>query len=112
MLHPENRLKNLLRKPINSLSLGDLIIQKKAKEILIIVNDTTRPTPYEVILPPPLDELKKMGIEKENITFIIAIGIHRSNFQEETKEMFGVNIFLLINSLIITVDNACQAVKS
>jgi len=53
-----------------------------------------------------------MGIEKENITFIIAIGIHRSNSQEEIKEMFGVNIFLLINSLIITVDNAYQAVKS
>jgi len=58
LLNPENRLKSLLKKPINSLSLGDLIIQKKAKKILIIVNDITRPTPYEIILPPLLDELR------------------------------------------------------
>jgi len=93
LLNPENRLKNLLKNPINSLSLRDLIIQKKASKILIIVNDITRPTPYEVILPLLLDELHQMGIKKENIIFIIATGIHRSNSQEEIKEIFGENIF-------------------
>ena len=93
LLNPENRLKSLLKNPINSLSLGDLIIQKKAKKILIIVNDITRPTPYEVILPPLLDELHQIGIKKENIIFMVATGIHRSNSQEEIKEMFGENIF-------------------
>ena len=92
LLNPENRLKSLLKNPINSLSLGDLIIKKKAKKILIIVNDITRPTPYEVILPPLLDELHQIGIKKENIIFIIATGIHRSNSPEEIKEMFGENI--------------------
>jgi nickel-dependent lactate racemase len=93
LLNPENRLKSLLKNPINSLSLGDLIIQKKAKKTLIIVNDITRPTPYEIILPPLLDELHQIGIKKENIIFIVATGIHRSNSQEEIKEMFGENIF-------------------
>jgi len=93
LLNPENRLKVLLKKPINSPCLKDLIIQKKAKKILIIVNDITRPTPYEVILPPLLDELHQIGIKKENIIFIIATGIHRSNSPEEIKEMFGENIF-------------------
>jgi len=93
LLHPENRLKSLLKNPINSLSLGDLIIQKKAKKILVIVNDITRPTPYEVILPPLLDELHQIGIKKENILFMVATGIHRSNSQEEIKEIFGENIF-------------------
>ncbi|MBU4562203.1 DUF2088 domain-containing protein, partial [bacterium] len=93
LLNPENRLKSLLKNPINSLSLGDLIIQKKAKKILIIVNDITRPTPYEVILPPLLDELHQIGIKKENIIFMVATGIHRSNSREEIKEMFGENIF-------------------
>ena len=45
LLHPENRLKNLLKNPINSPSLKDLVNQKKAKKILIVVNDITRPTP-------------------------------------------------------------------
>ncbi|MBU2439604.1 nickel-dependent lactate racemase [bacterium] len=93
LLNPENRLKSLLKNPINSLSLGDLIIQKKAKKILIIVNDITRPTPYKVILPPLLDELHQIGIIKENIIFMVATGIHRSNSREEIKEMFGENIF-------------------
>ena len=60
---------------------------------LIVVNDITRPTPYEVILPPLLDELHQIGIKKENITFMVATGIHRSNSPEEIKEMFGENIF-------------------
>jgi len=97
LLNPENRLKNLLKNSINSLSLRDLIIQKKASKILIIVNDITRPTPYEVILPPLLDELHQMGIKKENIIFIIATGIHRSNSPEEIKEIFGENIFSAYN---------------
>src|SRR4030042_4069613 len=93
LLYPENRLKNLLKNPINCPSLKDLVNQEKAKKILIVVNDITRPTPYEVILPPLLDELHQMGIKKENIIFMVATGIHRSNSQEEIKEIFGENIF-------------------
>ncbi len=93
LLNPESRLKNLLKNPIGCPSLRELIFQKKASKILIIVNDITRPTPYEIILPPLLDELHQIGIKKENIIFIIATGIHRSNSPEEIKEMFGENIF-------------------
>ena len=93
LLHPKNRLKELLKNPINSSSLKDLVHQKKAKKILIIVNDITRPTPYEVILPPLLDELHQIGIKKENILFMVATGIHRGNSQEEIKEIFGENNF-------------------
>jgi len=93
LLHPENKLKNLLKNPINSSSLKNLVNQKKARKILIVVNDITRPTPYEVILPPLLDELHQIGIKKENIIFMVATGIHRSNSPEEIKEIFGENIF-------------------
>jgi len=93
LLYPENKLKELLKNPINSSSLKDLVNHKKAQKILIVVNDITRPTPYEVILPPLLDELHQIGIKKENITFMVATGIHRSNSPEEIKEMFGENIF-------------------
>jgi len=92
LLNPEKKLRELLKNPIGCPSLRKLIFQKKASKILIIVNDITRPTPYEVILPPLLDELRQIGIKKENIIFIIATGIHRSNSPEEIKEMFGENI--------------------
>jgi len=93
LLNPENKLRELLKNPIGCPSLKELIFQKKASKILIIVNDITRPTPYEIILPPLLDELRQIGIKKENIIFIIATGIHRSNSPEEIKEIFGKNIF-------------------
>ena len=93
LLNPENKLKELLKNPIGCPSLRELIFQKKASKILIIVNDITRPTPYEIILPPLLDELHQIGIKKENIIFMVATGIHRSNSQEEIKEIFGKNIF-------------------
>jgi len=92
LLNPENELRELLENPIGCSSLRELIFQKKANKILIIVNDITRPTPYEVILPPLLDELKQIGIKRKNIIFIIATGIHRSNSPEEIKEMFGEDI--------------------
>jgi len=93
LLNPENKLREFLKDPIGCPSLRELIFQKKASKILIIVNDITRPTPYEIILPPLLDELRQIGIKKENIIFIIATGIHRSNSPEEIKEIFGKDIF-------------------
>jgi len=92
LLYPEDKLKNLLKNPIGCSSLRDLIIQKEAQKILIIVNDITRPTPYKIILPPLLDELKQIGIRRKNIIFIIATGIHRDNSEKEIKNIFGENI--------------------
>ena len=93
LLNPEDKLSDLLKNPMGGLSLKKLIQQKGVKKILIIVNDITRPTPYKMILPPLLDELKKIGIKKENIAFMVATGIHRSNSPEEIKEIFGEDIF-------------------
>jgi nickel-dependent lactate racemase len=92
LLQPEDWLKEILKNPINSPSLKNLLIQKKAEKVLIIVNDITRPTPYDVILPPLLEELHHIGIKKENIIFIIATGSHRGNSKEEIKEIFGEDI--------------------
>jgi len=92
LLHPEDRLKEILKNPINSLSLKDLLIQKKAEKVLIIVNDITRPTPYEIILSPLLEELHQVGIKKENIIFVIATGSHRGNSKKEIMEIFGEDI--------------------
>ena len=90
--NPSVKLEKLLDKPINSPSLEQLIKEKNAKKILIIVNDVTRPTPYHILLPPLLKKLEQVGIPKEDITFIIATGAHRGNTEEENKKTFGENI--------------------
>jgi nickel-dependent lactate racemase len=66
-----------------------LIKNKKTQNILIIVNDITRPTPYHILLPPLLHKLKQVGIKKDNITFLIATGAHRGNTEEENIKIFG-----------------------
>ena len=85
-------MKSLLLALHFTVECKDLIIQKDAKKILIIVNDITRPTPYEVILPPLLEELHQIGIKKGNIIFIIATGSHRGNSKEEINAVFGKDI--------------------
>lgn len=87
--NPEDKLRNLLKNPIGSSSLKELIFQKRSQKILIIVNDITRPTPYKIILPPLLNELDEAGVNKEDIEFIIATGIHRDNSKEELSNIFG-----------------------
>src|SRR5680860_932515 len=70
LLNPENRLKELLKNPIGCPSLRELIFQKKASKALIIVNDITRHTPYEKILPLLLDELHQIGIKTVSYTHL------------------------------------------
>ncbi len=92
LLNPKDKLKKLLKNPIGSISLQELIFQKKAQKILIIVNDVTRPTPYKIILPPLLNELGEAGVNNEDIKFIVATGIHRGNSKEELSNIFGEDL--------------------
>jgi len=92
LLNSKDKLKELLKNPICSISLKELIFQRKAQKILIIVNDITRPTPYKIILPPLLSELKEAGISKEDINFKVATGIHRRNSKEELGNIFGEDL--------------------
>ncbi|MCJ7789348.1 MAG: nickel-dependent lactate racemase [Candidatus Atribacteria bacterium] len=103
--NPEEKLKYLLKNPIGSPSLKELIFQKKAQKILIIVNDITRPTPYKIILPPLLNELDEVGVNKEDIKFIIATGIHRDNYKEELSNIFGEDIISTYKFINHNVDS-------
>jgi len=117
--NPTSKLNELLKKPINTDSLDRLIKTKKAKKLLIVVNDVTRPTPYNIILPPLLTKLEQVGVKKENIIFIIATGAHRGNTREVSSYNFinhscDENLLdlgrlasgnrLLVNSIIKKVD--------
>lgn len=98
---PLTYLEKLLDKPIGCPSLRELIIEKKAQKVLIIVNDVTRPTPYHILLPPLLKRLDQLGIS-EDIIFLIATGAHRGNTVEENIRIFGdslVSSYNFINHL-------------
>jgi nickel-dependent lactate racemase len=77
-----------LRNPYNSKSLKEIV--KESDKVGIIFSDITRATPYNIILPPLLDELQK--IPSENICFFCANGTHRMATNRELKSILGKDV--------------------
>jgi nickel-dependent lactate racemase len=88
-----------LKAPIASPPLKDFV--RLSDKIGIIVNDITRPTPYQDLLQVVLNELKKVAAE--NITFFIALGTHRENSPDELREILGDEI---VNRYRVVQNNA------
>lgn len=61
-----------------------------AQDLLIIVNDQTRPTPTRMVLQSLAPLLEKTDTE---VSFIIATGVHRGPTEEEYRHIFGDQLF-------------------
>jgi nickel-dependent lactate racemase len=95
---PDAALQAALEKPLESLPLRD--IAKGRKNACVVISDITRPVPNQMILPPLLDTLQKSGIRKDDITILIANGMHRPNMGDELEFMVGREImehFRIVN---------------
>ncbi len=80
---PEDRIiADAVAAPMNSKALGDFLAD--ARDLLVIVNDATRPTPTEKVLDAVYDRIKAV-----DVTFIIATGVHRGPTPEEFRQIFG-----------------------
>lgn len=88
----ENIIKEALRKPINSDSFEQCIKNNHAKTFLIVVSDITRPIPYTRILPLMLEIMNRVGVKDDQITLLIATGMHRPSRLDERTSMFGESI--------------------
>jgi lactate racemase len=78
------------RKPTGSPPLKELISGKK--KICIVISDSTRAVPTDIILGQLLPEIESCGIPAEAITILVATGLHRPNTEEELKKMVGADI--------------------
>ena len=78
-----------LRSPIESLPLLDLV--KPTDKVVVIATDNTRPCPDDRILPPLLTELESK-VPRENITIIVALGLHPSLNKAELARKLGKDI--------------------
>jgi nickel-dependent lactate racemase len=90
--NPQHEVESNLEDPIDSDSLQKLARDKDAEQVVIIVNDVSRATPYKVMLPPLLDELHQAGVSQEDNSLIIATGIHNPNTEEQNRNIFGDRI--------------------
>ncbi len=79
-----------LKEPLHSPPLSD--IARGRKNACIVISDFTRPVPNQVILPPLLATLEQSGIKPEDITILIATGMHRPNLGEELVNLVGQEI--------------------
>ncbi|MFP4662297.1 MAG: nickel-dependent lactate racemase [Halanaerobiales bacterium] len=88
----ENKIKQSFSNPIESPTLSNIVRHEKPENIVIIVNDITRPVRYDIVLKPMLDELLEAGVDKGCITLLIATGMHRPMTEKEVEETLGKEI--------------------
>ena len=79
--------KKALNSPVHSKTVKDSL--STSDKIAIIVEDLTRASPKKLILDTLLDELDAVGIPKESIYVIMALGTHRDLTREELISTFG-----------------------
>jgi lactate racemase len=87
---PASALTHMLRDPIGGRPLAD--IAHGARSACIVICDITRPVPNRVILPPVFAELARAGVSRDNVTILVATGLHRPSTQDELATMLGEDI--------------------
>ena len=82
-------ITNSLRSPIECSPLRDCV--NKTDKVVVLVTDNTRPCPDDRLLPPILAELEEK-LPRENITIIVALGLHPPLDKQELVKKLGKDI--------------------
>jgi lactate racemase len=97
---PLTETEAVLKNPIGTPPLAEMLRQKRPAKIVVVLNDITRPTPYPVLLPPLLKAFSEAGIEDRQVTFLIALGTHVPHTDQQNREVYGdelVDRFTVVN---------------
>jgi nickel-dependent lactate racemase len=86
----KDEIRESILNPIGTSKISELANGKK--NIVIVVDDMTRPTQISKILPHVLDELKVVNIKTEQITILLAIGAHRPMNRQDCILKLGIDI--------------------
>ncbi len=90
---PAGRINQALEHPIGSQPLGILASKlTSSAKVVVVISDITRPVPNQVILEPLLAKLETSSLEPEQITILIAAGMHRPSTAKEKIELVGERI--------------------
>ncbi|MCH2202902.1 MAG: nickel-dependent lactate racemase [Fuerstiella sp.] len=85
--NPAAAVRAAISQPVGAAALSDLA--KTSRSVCIAVCDITRPVPNHLFLRPVVETLIHSGVPAENITILVATGLHRPNEGEELKELIG-----------------------
>ena len=84
-------VEQALDHPIGCQTLEKIV--KPSNSVNIICDDMTRPTPVKTILPVVIARLRKIGVAREKIKIIMALGSHRYMTQDEMRARVGEEIY-------------------
>ncbi len=84
-------VEEALENPIGCAPLRE--IARAGERVAIIVNDITRLTRTELMLPPIVKTLNAAGVPDEDIFIVFALGIHRRQTDLERKSIVGEEMF-------------------
>ncbi|MFN7627599.1 MAG: nickel-dependent lactate racemase [Pirellula sp.] len=84
---PATSIVDALRNPVGSPPLAQLA--KSAKRVCIVICDITRPVPNGPILQGLIEEMNGAGVRNDQITILLATGLHRPNLGHELLEVIG-----------------------
>ena len=70
---------------------------KPGMRVAIVVDDSSRPTPIRMILPVLLAELARAGLERDCLTVVPALGVHRGMDEAEMAQRLGENLMPGLN---------------
>jgi nickel-dependent lactate racemase len=88
----EKEIANALKNPTGTGRLRE--IAKQGEKVAIIIDDNTRLTPANLILPQVLKELRAAGVD--DILIVIALGTHRPMSRGEIRDKVGsVNVSVI-----------------
>ncbi len=94
-----------LENPIASRPLRDLV--QPGERVAVIVNDITRLTRTDLLLPPVIDTLNRAGVPDRDIFIVFALGIHRRQTDDERRLILGDEMFRRIRNFDhISTDDA------
>jgi nickel-dependent lactate racemase len=95
-------VRDALEHPIGTGRIAD--IARPGERVAIIVNDITRLTRTDLLLPPLVDALNAAGIPDRDLFLVFALGIHRPQTEAERKLILGEEIYARIRSF----DHDCR----
>ncbi len=83
-------IKAGFRRPIQSKALSEMA--RKKENVAILVDDLSRPTPADKLVPLIIEELKRGGVSENDIRVVIAIGAHRPLTGPELEKKLGKDV--------------------
>jgi len=86
----EAEIQRAIRNPIDSEKLSSIV--RRGDKVTVIASDITRTCPNRRLTVPILRELRRTGVERNDITVIFGLGIHRAHTRSEWESLLGRDI--------------------